>query len=279
MQNRSVHFLFTAVAPVFNGEVPEENSRSESPRQRVVPVVSLDGKGKVDKVVPLPAVSGNSTRGKYRKLFVSRSLAAVGMTKNELSKTASYLLLSGGQTGKGPAADCPQEKYLSVYDNLPFFGLVGGSHKGVFWPGRLAVGFAIPVVKETVDIFAADGWPFSRELKAMTVSLSAVELYKGEEGRGGRGPAAGPPHRRADRPRPRPQARPAHAAPHVECIILLRPGQRGRPLGGPRRPAPRGVRARRVEGRPPLRGETGEEGRVGRAPGVVDAVAVAPPGA
>ncbi|MGB9825463.1 MAG: hypothetical protein ACPLRU_02210 [Desulfofundulus sp.] len=178
-----------ALEPIFNGSIGEvvedEGDRQNYTVQRKIKVYCR--KDRQDEIMALPVVSGASVRGGSRRVFMQRVLDLCGIKVNggsgkdggtgqevkTISRDVAYLLFAGGHTGSGESHSCTVEKWLKVYDDLPFFGLLGGSYKGVFFPGRLSVGFAYPVVKETASLFTMMGSPFNSDFVGLAEAGSA----------------------------------------------------------------------------------------------------------
>lgn len=138
--------LARALTPIVHGEPPEEGARiSNVARLRRVPYVLASG-----SISEVPAVSGNGIRGLTRRVFIDRTLAALD-AYNLLDRHVAYFLLAGGATDAGTASIGGPEFRKELRENLPFVDLLGGSLRGCFLPGRLRVGFMVPVTRETCE--------------------------------------------------------------------------------------------------------------------------------
>ena len=105
--------------------------------------------------------------GKNRRAFITKVLGELGYYKDNLlvglSQEVFEALIAGGRQA-GKSERFPQvEKYISIYNDLPFFGLFGGVVYKAFFPGRLSVGFAIPMVEETRHLFIGMDSPYADE--------------------------------------------------------------------------------------------------------------------
>ncbi|MGB9846186.1 MAG: hypothetical protein ACPLRH_01640 [Desulfotomaculales bacterium] len=138
--------LLRAITPIVHGEPPEEGAkpRNITTVRRISYV--LPGGGISD----VPAVSGNAIRGSTRRIFIDRTLAVLD-AYNLLDKHVAYFLLAGGATEAGSASIGGPEFRKELRENLPFVDLLGGSLRSCFLPGKLRVGFMIPVVQETLE--------------------------------------------------------------------------------------------------------------------------------
>lgn len=138
--------LARAITPIVHGEPPEEGTRpSNVTSVRRIAYVLSSG-----TVADIPAISGNGIRGLTRRIFIDRTLAALD-AYSLLDKHVAYFLLAGGATDPGTASIGGPEFRKEVRENLPFVDLLGGSLRGCFFPGRLRVGFMIPVTRETCE--------------------------------------------------------------------------------------------------------------------------------
>lgn len=152
-----------ALEPISHGDIPEQGEKPNFLRVRTVPWPVPAGEGDV-KFEFIPAVSGNSIRGMTRRKFVGRVLRVLGYSSrtNPLDAEKAYFLLAGG-TLQGSRGGVSGREYAEVLQAMPFLELLGGSYKGVFFPGALQVGWAWPVTKETREFLKAFS-PFGYEL-------------------------------------------------------------------------------------------------------------------
>lgn len=153
-----------ALEPISHGDIPEQGAEERNFLQlRTVPWPVPAGEEDVEFVF-IPAVSGNSIRGMTRRKFVGRILRVLGYDSrtNPLDAEKAYFLLAGG-TLQGSRGGVSGREYAEVLQAMPFLELLGGSYRGVFFPGALQVGWAWPVTKETREFLKAFS-PFAREL-------------------------------------------------------------------------------------------------------------------
>ncbi|MGI9951399.1 hypothetical protein V3F56_03470 [Moorellaceae bacterium AZ2] len=137
--------LARAITPIVHGEPPEEGARiSNTTSVRRINYVLSDG-----KIIEIPAVSGNGIRGLTRRIFVDRTLEVLD-AYNLLDRHVAYFLLAGGATEAGTASIGGPELRKELRSTLPFVDLLGGSLRGCFLPGKMRVGFMVPVTKETL---------------------------------------------------------------------------------------------------------------------------------
>jgi len=161
--------LARALTPIIHGEPPEEGAR---PRNitfvRRINYVLSSG-----TIAEVPAVSGNGIRGLTRRIFIDRTLAALD-AYNLLDRHVAYFFLAGGATEAGSASIGGPEFRKELRENLPFVDLLGGSLRSCFLPGKLRVGFMVPVTRETLesDPIAAEYGAFSAESLPSLIDLN-----------------------------------------------------------------------------------------------------------
>jgi len=164
MSDRLVCCRMVALEPISHGDIPEQGAEERNFLQvRTVPWPVPTGEEDVEFVF-IPAVSGNSIRGMTRRKFVGRILRVLGYDSrtNPLDAEKAYFLLAGG-TLQGSRGGVSGREYAEVLQAMPFLELLGGSYRGVFFPGALQVGWAWPVTKETREFLKAFS-PFRHEL-------------------------------------------------------------------------------------------------------------------
>lgn len=164
MSDHLVCCRMVALEPISHGDIPEQGAEERNFLQvRTVPWPMPVGEGDVEFVF-IPAVSGNSIRGMTRRKFVGRILRVLGYDSriNPLDAEKAYFLLAGG-TLQGSRGGVSGKEYAEVLQAMPFLELLGGSYRGIFFPGALQVGWAWPVTKETREFLKAFS-PFRREL-------------------------------------------------------------------------------------------------------------------
>ena len=150
---KHVYVRYTVLAPILHGQPPAKGQKPNVMTNRTIKVSAASGGRRA--LVEIPVVSGNSMRGAGRRDYMRKILTILGY-RNEnglitgLSGEAMALMTVGGtmEAGKKERARLA-EGFLKVYQELPFVGFLGGVYKEVFFPGRLAVGFAVPVTVST----------------------------------------------------------------------------------------------------------------------------------
>jgi len=162
---KKVYVKFNTISPVSHLTPPNKDTRMTA-TQRMIKLVIEKQNGKKE-VQNVPVVSGGSLRGKNRRAFITKVLGELGYYKDNLlvglSQEVFEALIAGGRQA-GKSERFPQvEKYISIYNDLPFFGLFGGVVYKAFFPGRLSVGFAIPMVEETRHLFIGMDSPYADE--------------------------------------------------------------------------------------------------------------------
>lgn len=114
--------------------------------------------------IAVPAISGNSFRGIWRRLLASDLLARVGLSFDAVGPRVTYLLTSGfgleaadkkAKKGKGEETPPAPTSSLQIGDretlrkNLPMVSLLGTSYGNSMVEGTVRVGWAIPVCEAT----------------------------------------------------------------------------------------------------------------------------------
>jgi CRISPR type IV-associated protein Csf2 len=125
--------------------------------------------------VPIPVVSGNAIRGMWRRAcalaFLDEYLAAGGAP---LSLSAFYYLTSGGALKKGSSTGTLRlGEERALRDLIPHVGMFGGAGMGRIQQGKLLVGPAVPICRETLPYLRRQ-WPAVED--APTAGLSIREL-------------------------------------------------------------------------------------------------------
>lgn len=175
-----VFVRYTTLAPVFHSFPPPEKSRkNQAPQQRTLKI-AVTGSDNELEVREEPVVSGNAIRCPARRSFVRAIYSQLELMKNGrpngISSDMAFALEGGGKkgSGKGSVVVDP-EKYVRVYDDLPFFGLFGGVLADQFFAGRLAVGFAYPITTSTRHILRAMGSPFADGLAVQILPEESLQ--------------------------------------------------------------------------------------------------------
>lgn len=166
MPSDHVYVRYTALAPILHGQPPEKGQRQQVMTNRTIKVSV--SRGGTSQLVDMPVVSGNSIRGPGRREYMRKILSVLGYRDEStglfkgLSGEAMALMAVGGTMEAGRKERAPLAAgFVRVYYRLPFIGLLGGVYKEVFFPGRLAVGFAVPVTVGTKSILERMKSPFA----------------------------------------------------------------------------------------------------------------------
>ncbi len=137
----AVEGTVTAVSPIFHGG---DEKTGSTPVLRAV-TCYVEGRG----LMPIPYVSGNSVRGRLRRLAVRDMLDAVGYEPN--SAGLHHMLYSGGmlESTKGQEGVIDLEFRRRVRDALPVVALFGCSVGNQMIPSCLTVEHLWPICEET----------------------------------------------------------------------------------------------------------------------------------
>lgn len=104
-------------------------------------------------VASVPVISGNSLRGKLRRVAVKRLLADLDVPQGKLPLPLYHFLFSGGSIAKGDTKSAlPVTQINALRAELPLLGLWGGCWGGAVLPGALRVGWVWPVCAETAHL-------------------------------------------------------------------------------------------------------------------------------
>lgn len=133
-------------------------------------------------VEDVPVVSGNSIRGRLRDLGMAHCCRALGYGVSEdggsvrgLSLPAFYFLFSGGAltaSDGGKALDLAYARTLR--ELIPLVGLFGGAVGNQILPGKLTVGKAYPICRETQHLLPA---PYQRDQPVSIWAYVQEEMY------------------------------------------------------------------------------------------------------
>jgi len=103
-------------------------------------------------VEEIPYYSGNSIRGILRRLGARHLLDALGIEEKELTVGLNHALFRGGQLRRGEAATYDTDFICTLRAKLPLLSLLGTAIHQHLVPGKLFVGHAIPIAKETESL-------------------------------------------------------------------------------------------------------------------------------
>lgn len=117
-------------------------------------IVQPDG-----SVEEIPIISGNSLRGILRDRGMLHMCRALNYGVSEatgeifgLSLAAFYFLFSGGALSKIGSRGLDIDKARQLRKTIPLIALFGGACGNRIYPGKLKVGKAIPICRETVHL-------------------------------------------------------------------------------------------------------------------------------
>ena len=166
---QDVFVRYTALGPIMHQEPSDrKGGKGNETYSRQMKVMTFDeATGLTAREIP--AVSFNSLRCITRRNFTQEVLHRLGLMKNwkydpGLSGDVVMMLLNGGSTGVGPAQETPYiDKYVEVYDKLPFFGLLGGCYGKTFFAGRLSGDYILPIMYGTKPLLIKMGSPFAED--------------------------------------------------------------------------------------------------------------------
>lgn len=134
--------VLTATTPIVHGGEEKASNDSLFRRQRFL--------GPENEVVLIPMISGNAVRGRLRRIAMERWCRLADLPEKFLSPEIYYRLFSGGVIGKNERAGKltvgDRERIRRLIPPLSLFGTAWGAD---MIQGKMMVGHAIPVVKET----------------------------------------------------------------------------------------------------------------------------------
>lgn len=101
----------------------------------------------------VPVVTGNSLRGRLRRIAARRILQDVGAAAAALPPALYHLFFDGGSIAKGETkTNLPVSQINALRAELPILGLFGGTYAGTILPSTLRPGFIWPVCRETQSL-------------------------------------------------------------------------------------------------------------------------------
>lgn len=100
--------------------------------------------------VRVPYISGNAIRGRLRRLLYRDLLELCGIDAKSVPKKVIHILVSGGVLELGKSSGCIDLNIRNrVRDTIPLARLLGCSIGNQILSGRLIVGHAVPIARET----------------------------------------------------------------------------------------------------------------------------------
>lgn len=103
------------------------------------------------KSVRVPHYSGNAFRGILRRIGAKQLFDALGLEK--ISDALYYMFFCGGALKKGS-----QQNYIDIgakrelRANIPFLSIFGAAVQNTIMPGKMEIGLAMPIAKETQEL-------------------------------------------------------------------------------------------------------------------------------
>jgi hypothetical protein len=168
---------FTALSPLVHGSDEKAGNMSFI---RQLPIITSDG-----EVASVPAISGNSFRGKLRRIAGRR---IIDLCNVKVPKNLYHLMFSGGAIEKGATKISYEvEAIKTLRTTIPYLGLFGGSFLNDVFPGSLRVEWIISVCKESEYITDIESNLLSHELIGNTFytrkddSSHAIEIIQNED--------------------------------------------------------------------------------------------------
>lgn len=129
-----------------------------------------------NKVVNVPLISGNSTRGKMRDLSAIDILTKLESgVKIQVDLDSHNLLFSGGSLESTGAKHLDLEKVRKMRKGIPIVSVFGCSIGNIILPGKVQIGKMYPICKE-LDSFIPDEFKQGKELKSIW-DLCQTEMY------------------------------------------------------------------------------------------------------
>lgn len=116
---------------------------------RRVRIIGSDG-----QAIDIPCISGNAIRGSMRDFCAIEFMKALERANGQDTKVSVdvfHLMFSGGALKEANSAgDIDLAK--KVRENLPVVSIFGGAYGNVIYPGKIQIGFMIPIVKQTLHL-------------------------------------------------------------------------------------------------------------------------------
>jgi len=147
---KKIHETFEGVITLVEPLVHTEKQYGVASKFRRMKIV-VDG-----QVEEIPFYSGNSIRGILRRLGARHLLRSVEVKEKQLSTGLNHALFRGGQLRRGEAATYDTDFICELRGKLPLLSLLGVAIHQQLVPGKLFVGHAIPIAKETSFMTGVD---------------------------------------------------------------------------------------------------------------------------
>jgi hypothetical protein len=162
------------MSPLSHGAFDAGDIGNASPIRRM-PVVSLPGQPEI------PTLSGNAIRGHVRRLVMRDLLDRAGLSSATMPAPQwqrLYAAIANGGHLEGSETTTDPAKIKALRAALPPLSLFGSALYTWMLSGRMSVGIAWPVCRETVQaglVTALDGVPFAEELVHETSHTRHIE--------------------------------------------------------------------------------------------------------
>jgi len=144
MGKKRIEGRITVLTPLHHGG---DEKTGSTPMLRAIDVI-CDGRR-----VRVPYISGNAIRGRLRRLLYHDLLEQCRINAKAVSKKVIHILASGGVLELGKSSGCIDLNIRNrVRDTIPLARLLGCSIGNQILSGRLIVGHAVPISRETAGM-------------------------------------------------------------------------------------------------------------------------------
>lgn len=170
MQTFKIDFILRALKPIVHNGGELYGNTALFRRIKIVTAES--------EVVSLPVVSGNAVRGSMRDYCALKFLRALEKQSGEkvaLPIDAFHLLFSGGALKEASTAG-DIDFARKIRAAIPVVSLFGGAYGNTIYPGKIKIGFLIPVVKEALHLIPPDMRPGAEDVPSMHEIMS-LDMY------------------------------------------------------------------------------------------------------
>lgn len=99
--------------------------------------------------IEIPVISGDSIRGRMRRLLATELLEHIGCDPHDLPLRVAHLLFVGGSLGKGENKEISPDQEAELRALIPEIALFGGTVLGSFFTGRLRAGSFVAETAQT----------------------------------------------------------------------------------------------------------------------------------
>lgn len=148
MKTIIIEAILTALRPITHNGGEKNGITTQFRRMELI--------GKNGKIIPVPVISGNGTRGKMRDLAACEVLTKSDETKIVVDESTHNLLFSGGSLESTNSEGLNIEKVRKMRSDMPTISLLGCSIGNIILPGKVDIDFMIPITKETVCLLPKD---------------------------------------------------------------------------------------------------------------------------